>query len=305
MSVDAAIGQASGRYLYAVVRCKETDSLGPIGIGGCSVRVVPYREIAAIVHDSSEKPFDSKDEKIRDYVLEHNYVIDAAGERFGTVLPFSFGVILRGDDAGIIKWLSSNFDHLHGELGRLKDMAEYSVQLFIDEAKIVDQVAKDDPQIALQMEKIREMPKGAAYLMQRSLEIKTADMASSFAKQMAIDVYRIVESLCYEVKRERKSSSVPQRFSGLAQILNLSCLLDKSKEEALGSALDEINSRPGVMIRFTGPWAPFSFVQIGVGGGKDFAHSSGIAGVHSDDGSVNGKGAGKKDTAKSKEQDGP
>jgi hypothetical protein len=30
----------------------------------------------------------------------------------------------------------------------------------------------------------------------------------------------------------------------------------------LGEVLEEINCKEGFMVRFTGPWAPFSFVRL-------------------------------------------
>lgn len=43
-------------------------------------------------------------------------------------------------------------------------------------------------------------------------------------------------------------------------IMNLSCLVHKDRVEELGKELESIEKTAGVSVRFSGPWAPFSFV---------------------------------------------
>ena len=42
-------------------------------------------------------------------------------------------------------------------------------------------------------------------------------------------------------------------------LLNLSCLA-AAPAKALGAVLEEIRTAPGVRVRFTGPWPPYSFM---------------------------------------------
>jgi hypothetical protein len=41
-----------------------------------------------------------------------------------------------------------------------------------------------------------------------------------------------------------------------------SCLVHKNNVDRLGEVLEGINSLQGFRVRFTGPWAPFSFVDF-------------------------------------------
>jgi len=43
-------------------------------------------------------------------------------------------------------------------------------------------------------------------------------------------------------------------------LLNLSCLLPRDQNEKLGEALEKIDGREGISVRYTGPWPPYSFV---------------------------------------------
>jgi hypothetical protein len=40
------------------------------------------------------------------------------------------------------------------------------------------------------------------------------------------------------------------------------CLVSDGNVDALGNLLDGIDKREGFSVRFSGPWAPFSFVQL-------------------------------------------
>jgi hypothetical protein len=42
-----------------------------------------------------------------------------------------------------------------------------------------------------------------------------------------------------------------------------SCLVHRDNVDVLGLALEKINCLDGLAVRFTGPWAPFSFVDTG------------------------------------------
>ena len=45
-------------------------------------------------------------------------------------------------------------------------------------------------------------------------------------------------------------------------VVALSCLVQDNNVGKLGRVLDEINHREGFAVRFTGPWAPFSFIRL-------------------------------------------
>ncbi len=58
---------------------------------------------------------------------------------------------------------------------------------------------------------------------------------------------------------------VPERFAGMRPAVGITCLVREDRVEALSSVLEEINDRDGMAVRFTGPWAPFSFVRVSGG----------------------------------------
>jgi hypothetical protein len=255
--------QNLARYLYAVVSSPRREELGGIGVDGETVYTVPYRDIAAVVHRCPPRPYETKDEEIAGgWLLEHNYVIDQATARFGTVLPFSFDVIIRGGDEEVANWLSRSYSPLREQLSTLQDKAEYSIQIFCRTETILQEILAGDGVLRAMNERLSEMPSGRAYLQQRNLELKLKDRISAEVGRLAREFHLRMEDLVDDIKVDDRKSWVPDKYKGMKQIISLSCLVARDKVSPLGEVLDGINSRDGFAVRFTGPWAPFSFVRM-------------------------------------------
>jgi len=66
--------------------------------------------------------------------MEHQSVVEAAWEKFGTVLPSGFDTIIRGSEAvsaeeNLKKWLEENYEKLKENLERIKGKVEVGVQI--------------------------------------------------------------------------------------------------------------------------------------------------------------------------------
>lgn len=252
------------RYLYCIAREGEELQLGDIGIEEKMVYLVPHRDIAAIVHSCSPSPYKTGDKALAEgWVLEHSYVIDQAMKKFGTVLPFSFDVIIRGGDEVIRWWLERNYIQLQKELEALKDRAEYSVQIFYDYDMYASKALCDNDDLLSLKKKIDEQSKGKAYLLMRNLDIKIRDAVSSEVRKQSELFGLEIGSIADDVKVEERRSFVPEKYREKRLMGSFSCLVHRDKVDSLGLALEKINGLDGLAVRFTGPWAPFSFVDTG------------------------------------------
>jgi hypothetical protein len=61
---------------------------------------------------------------------------------------------------------------------------------------------------------------------------------------------------------ERKVPRLPENYKDKKLVAAFSCLVHNDNIEGLGQALGKI-SQGSYAVRFTGPWAPFSFVKLG------------------------------------------
>lgn len=252
-----------GRYLYSIINSRDELSFGDIGINDNRVYTIPTKDIAAVVHASKAEAYGTHDNGIaRDWILGHNYVIDKAGEKFGTVLPFAFNCLIKGDDETIKSWLNNNYEKLKRELERVKNKAEYSVHIFYDENRLSEKLISSDQELPELKEKMDKMSKGAAYLARRQFELKTKDAISVEISILASRFGFKIREHVEELKIDTKIPQIPEKYKGKKLIVALSCLVHKDSVENLGEILDDINNLDGFSVRFTGPWAPFSFVEL-------------------------------------------
>lgn len=253
---------AEGRYLYCIARCGEEQTLGEAGIDNAKVYTIPHDDIAAIVHACLAKPYESKEEKrVKRWVFAHNYVIDQATKRFGTVLPFSFDAIVKGGDDAVKNWLSENHQKFKSELERLNGRSEYTVQIFCDASLLARKIEKNNPEIEKLAGEIKAAQKGKAHLLERKLEKMVRDGVDAELLNYSKKFREQIENHIEEAKEE-KTRFVPEQFKNKRLALGLSCLVSGEQVEKLGEALKRINELDGFSVRFTGPWAPFSFVRL-------------------------------------------
>jgi hypothetical protein len=252
------------KYLYCIAREHEELQLGNIGIEEKMVYTIAQRDVAALVHSCPPEPYNTGDKALAEgWVLEHSYVIDQAMKKFGTVLPFSFDVIIKGNDDVIREWLDRNYERLQKELERLADRAEYSVQIFYDYDRYASKVLSGNCDLLALKEKIDEQSRGKAYLLQRNLDLKLKDAVSSNVEKLAEQFGLEIGSIADEVKAEERHSFVPEKYKDKKLMATFSCLVHRDNVDVLGLALEKINCLDGLAVRFTGPWAPFSFVDTG------------------------------------------
>jgi hypothetical protein len=251
------------RYLYSVARTGNIAQLGSIGIQENNVYIVPYKDIAAIVHACDAKPYHTEDKKLaEDWVLEHSYVIDQATKMFGTVLPFSFDVIIKGNDDVVKDWLCRDYEHLASELLRMEGAAEYSIQIYCDHAYLETLVFAKNQELGDLKNSIDKETKGKAYLQRRNLDLKLKNLTYSEAGRLADQFCSGIKPLVKELKSESRTSWTPEKYRDRKLLASYTCLVSEEAVKRLGEVLEEINCKEGFSVRFTGPWAPFSFVCL-------------------------------------------
>ena len=251
-----------GIYLYCIADGNEKVSLGKIGIDNGEVCTFPYEDISAIVHDCESQPYESEDaEKVKNWVIAHQKVVDCAWQRFGTVLPFAFDTIIIGQEGldskiSMEKWLQKDYQNLKEKLNKVRGKAEYGVQILWDPEVMVERIAQDAPEIRNLKEELKSKPSGTAYmyeekiksLLRREMEKKADEYFKDFYARIKEGVFDICIGKTKKVE------------DNLQMLLNLSCLVTKGNVKRLGLILEEIEKEDGVVVRFTGPWPPYSFV---------------------------------------------
>lgn len=255
----------AARYVYCIVEGRERASLGNIGVDALEVYTIASGDISAVVHDCPAKPYASDDpEVVKQWVLAHQKVVDAAWERFGTVLPLAFDTMIKGEgdrgpDENVVKWLESERAELRSKFERVRGKAEYGVQVLWDPKVVAEEIVRRNQEIRKIDEEIRTKPKGAAYMYKQKLEKALKLALEREADESFKDFYKRISTVVDEARVEKTKKVENSK----QMVMNLSCLACKEKAAALGKVLDEINAREGIFVRFTGPWPPYSFVAAG------------------------------------------
>ena len=269
----------SGRYLFCVVRPGEDGSSPPDGfsaegIDGREASLVVAGDLAAVVQPC-ESLFDAADpETVRRWLLRHQSVVDAAGEAFGTPLPFRFDTVIVGDDERVADWLAENADRIHAALDDLAGRWEYRIEVAVEEETSADALEESDERLASLAAKIEEADEGRAFLHEKQYDERLRDLRRERREERARDLVERVEPLADRVEWGEASSStasiVGDAGSGAADgsaetadaatpATSLSVLATPEAAESIGEELEAVADEPGVEVRYTGPWPPYTF----------------------------------------------
>ena len=253
---------ADSLYLYCVAGGTKAVDLGLKGIGGTPVSVVAAHGLAAVVQECAA-PFSSEDPKlVSEWVLAHQAVVDLAWEKFETVVPFSFGMMIVAKDGksareNLLEWLGKEQESLTRKLGRLKGKGEYGIQISWDPTVVAPRITKHDEEIQKLEIEIQSKNAGTAYLLRQKLESLLRQRLETAADVYFKEFYQKIKAQAEDVRVEKARKDDPPR----QMLANLSCLVPRGDATRLGDELDRIGKIEGFFVRFTGPWPPYSFVN--------------------------------------------
>jgi len=259
--------QKSGLYLYGIAdaNADAQTKLGEIGIEGNEVYTIPYKRLSAIVHNSPLEPYKSDDEEVvKDWVKTHQHVLDVAEDNFGTVIPFSFDMIIKpedGNNAGaeeaLKKWMTEEFDGLREKMNKIRGKKEYGVQIFYVPSVMSERIAEESEEVRKIKEEMKSKPPGVAYIYKQKLETAIKKEMESRMDSYFKDFYGRIKEHVGEIKVE-KTKKADEKDKQM--IMNLSCLVATDKYKELGTELEQIDNTEAFSVRFTGPWPAYSFV---------------------------------------------
>jgi len=251
----------SGRYAYCVADSEAMVNLGQIGIEDSEVYTIPYNGLCAVVHTCSTEPYASEDEEVvKGWVQTHQKVLDVAMERFDTVLPLGFDTIIKsegeGDPDQVVKdWLKDDFEDLREKIDRVRGKQEFGVQVFYDPKVMGEVIARESKEIQKLKEEVAAQKPGMAYMYKQKVEKAVKEEMEKRAGQSFKDFYQAIRNQVDDIKVEKV-----KRNKDKTMLMNLSCLVLKEKVKGLGAVLERIDNMDGFSVRFTGPWASYSFV---------------------------------------------
>ena len=255
--------EIQGLYLYGIADANAQIELGEIGIEGNAVYTIPYNGLSAIVHNCTLEPYNSDDEEVvKGWVKTHQHVLDSAEDRFGTVIPFSFDMIIKPGDnanpeAALKKWISEEFDSLMKKLEKIRGKKEYGVQIFYIPSVMSEKIVDENEAVRAIKEELNTKGPGAAYMYKQKLESAIKEEMESRMDTHFKEFYARIKKHVDDIKVEKTKRTDEK---DMQMFMNLSCLIAEDKYKALGAELEQIDNTDVFSVRFTGPWPAYSFV---------------------------------------------
>jgi hypothetical protein len=262
-TVGKDAGEKDGLYLYALAELPGDIPVGMHGIEGENVFIIPFRNISAIVHACPLTPYTSDDEDIiTRWVIMHQDVLDRLLNVGIPLIPFSFDTIIRPDGEKessevLVLWLSDEYDKFTGTFDKIRGKKEYGIQVFCTTAKIRDALMESNKKIKAFYEEITTSGPGKEYLLRQKIEKELKTATDAEIAGLVAGITDKIRMYCDEIK-----PGTPKKGQDTVQvmIMNCSCLVSDENYPKLGGVLEEIEKEWGLPIRFTGPWAVYSFV---------------------------------------------
>ncbi len=259
----AAASEIRGLYLYGIADSNAQTELGEIGIEGNAVYTIPYKGLSAIVHNCPLEPYNSDDEEVvKGWVKLHQNVLDVAEAKFGTVIPFSFDMIIKPGDnanaeAALEKWISEERDSLMEKQAKIRGRKEYGVQIYYIPSVMSDKIVAENEAVRAIKEELNTKGPGAAYMYRQKLESAIKEEMESRMDTHFKEFYARMKKHVDDIKVEKTKKTDEK---DMQMIMNLSCLMAEDNYKALGAELEQIDKTEAFSVRFTGPWPAYSFV---------------------------------------------
>ena len=269
---EASLEFEEGRYVFCAVYADADAEFSAEGIEGHPVSLVVRDGIAAVVQPV-DSVYDSDDvTQVRSWLLDHQQVVDDAGQRFGTPIPFRFDTIIRGDDATVREWLADRHAELDDALDRLAGRWEYRVRLRWDEAAVSESLLEDDEELRELAERAESASEGTGFLLEKQYNQRLSEQLERRRAAVEKQLYEAVEPHAVDVPRSGGGSGMlsGEGDAALETVAELSLLASDEEEGAIGDALEPFAARDAYEVKYTGPWPPYSFAPaIGDGEGEE------------------------------------
>jgi hypothetical protein len=261
-SNDKAVHGLPARYIYGLADKGEGNDLGVKGLDGAPVYTIPYKDMSIVVHDCLAEPYKSDDEAVvKEWLFTQQEVLDAVAEKFGVVLPMSFDMIIEGKNGcspeeTVLEWLEKNYDGFLEKMIKIRGRQEYGVQVIMDTEIISAGLIESDEILRTKKKEIDMKPEGIAYMEREMLK----DLLKEKIEEAADQYFREYFSRIKKYTDDVVIGKVKKVGGSKQMLMNLSCLVKKDMVRELGEELERIEGISGLSVRFSGPWAPYSFV---------------------------------------------
>lgn len=242
--------ESHGFYLYGVIEISAPLQLGTVGLYGAPIRVVPYRDLAAVVSDLPGPEL----EPTRELALGHERVISLIMQSH-TVIPMRFGVVaVPGLPVETI--LARNYELLEHTLERIRGKIELGLKVIWHwEAFSAEIEGADD--------RVRRL-KAALDQKQDPVSYNEAIQLGEVVAEVADRKRSEYVTLLYEPLSRLAAESVLNDILTERMVFNAAFLVPKESEEEFDRLVNRlfVPYAEVLQFRYSGPWPPYNFCRL-------------------------------------------
>jgi hypothetical protein len=246
------IALKEGKYIYCIVDSSQSQTFGPLGIGGRGdeLYTICFNDIGAVVSSSPIKQYPVS----RENVMAHEKAIEEV-MKYYTVLPVRFVTIAK-DEEKVKKILEVEHNKFKEKLQFIKDKKELGLKAIFREEVIYQEIlAKYQDIKALKERLLNQSPEKTHYeRMQIGKMVEDAlEKEKKIYKEKILDD---LSPLAVEVKLNYNY--------GECMIINAAFLIEKDEEQEFDQRVQQLNEKFGDKIRFKylGTIPPANFVNL-------------------------------------------
>jgi len=250
--IEMDVATEEGKYIYCIIDSSQSQSFGPLGIGGRGdeVYTICFDDIAALVSNAPIKKYRIS----RENSLTHEKAIEAVMAEH-TVLPVRFATVPE-DEEKVMKILEAEYERFRELLNQMKDKTELGFKAIFKEDVVYKDILEKYENIRALKEKIAPLPPEKTH--HQRMEIgEMVEAALQQEKQIVEeDILNTLSPLAVEVK-------INDPYGEL-MIINGAFLVEKEKEAEFDHQVQELGNKYGekVKFKFVGMLPPFNFVNL-------------------------------------------
>jgi len=248
-------------YVYGIIKGETRLEWKGIGIDGKGVYTISENGFSALVHDCEEKPFSSDEpDKIKNWIIIHDKVLNKAMKEFDGVIPFSFNTIVKNTgktaEYNLKAWLSNDSEILERTWDKVKGKREYGIKVYYDKSVLVQKASAGE-----EVKKIEESQQGKGeglkYLLKERTKSKIDETVQNDTNQLKQEFYNAIKSVTEDLKINTPKISISDEKDLL---LSMSVLANKQQIKKIKDVLKE-KSGKDFIFQMACPFAPYSFVE--------------------------------------------
>lgn len=239
----------TGKYIYGITDAPHDQIVGAIanvkGINNELLKTVIYKDITALVSDTSIMNFDEFDKKdLHKYITVHQQTVEALVKNI-KIIPMRFGMIVK-EEKEVLNILKRAYLQFTLALDKISDKAEFILQVFWDEQAFLEEISTSE-----------EFGKGKAPALMTQLELgrMVFELAETNIIQYTSDIKAGLKKVVLDIRESKLTSK--------DMILNLSLLIKRDQESKLDEFINKLSEQYGKLrFKYFGPLPIYSFVDI-------------------------------------------